>query len=70
MQHLTFELKSDSIELYKLLKVLQMAHSGGMSKLLIEQGHVSVNHEVETRKRAKIRKDDVIHFQDLAIDIV
>ncbi|MCR1810871.1 RNA-binding S4 domain-containing protein [Sulfurospirillum sp. hDNRA2] len=51
---MTFELDEDYIELYKLLKVMGVAESGAHAKMLIEEGQVRRNGEVETRKRAKI----------------
>ena len=51
---MTFELEEDFIELFKLLKVTGVAESGAQAKMLIEEGEVKRNGEVETRKRAKI----------------
>lgn len=49
-----FELEEEYIELFKLLKVMGVAESGAQAKMLIEEGAVKRNGEVETRKRAKI----------------
>ncbi|WP_417913218.1 RNA-binding S4 domain-containing protein [Candidatus Electronema sp. TJ] len=48
------------IELCALLKREDMAASGGEAKLLISQGLVRVNGEVETRKRRKLADGDVV----------
>lgn len=48
------------IELNKLLKILRWVNSGGEAHILIENGEVIVNGEVEYRKRKKLRKDDVV----------
>lgn len=37
METVRFSLNGDFIELYKLLKITQLASSGGEAKLLIEQ---------------------------------
>jgi len=55
-------LKSEPVELYKILKFEAMVPSGGVAKLAIESGDVRVNGEVETRKRKKIIAGDVIEF--------
>ena len=55
-----FELEEDFIELFKLLKVTGVAESGGQAKMLIEEGVVKRNGEVELRKRAK--NSDCIHL--------
>ncbi len=67
-EHL-LEINSDSIELYKILKLEGLAGSGGEAKLLIAEGHVSVNGEVETRKRKKIVAGDLIQYADEQISI-
>jgi ribosome-associated protein len=66
---MTFTLTDDHIELYKLLKVLDLVDSGGQAKMLIEQEHVKRNGKVETRKRAKILKGEQIQIGDVTIDV-
>ena len=69
---ITFELKKDSefIELMKLLKVEQIAQTGGHAKILIEEEEIMVNGEIEKRKRKKLRTGDIVQFQDVQIKIV
>ncbi len=64
------ELESEFVELYKILKFEGLAQSGGVAKQVIADGLVSVNGEVETRKRKKIRAGDQIDFIDHHIDVV
>ena len=64
------ELESEFVELYKILKFEGLADSGGNAKQVIEDGLVSVNGEVETRKRKKIRPGDQIDFIDHHIEVV
>ncbi len=68
-QELEFELRGEFIELIKMLKVIQIAESGGQAQLFVENGEVMLNHEVEHRKRAKLRKGDVVEIFDLVIKI-
>ena len=63
------EITSDPVELYKILKFEGMVSSGGEAKLVIEQGQVIVNGQVETRKRKKITSGDVIEFASEKISI-
>ncbi len=65
----TFQLKGEFIELIKLLKLLQIAESGGAAKSIVEENEVYVNGEIETRKRAKLRKGDVVKVFDEEIKI-
>jgi ribosome-associated protein len=64
------ELEADFVELYKILKFEGLADSGGMAKQVIADGQVSVNGEVETRKRKKISAGDKIEFSGQAIEVV
>ncbi|MDH3761020.1 MAG: RNA-binding S4 domain-containing protein [Gammaproteobacteria bacterium] len=64
------ELESEFVELYKILKFEGLAESGGNAKQVIQEGLVSVNGEVETRKRKKIRAGDQIDFIDHHIEVV
>lgn len=65
-----FTLTQDYIELNKLLKHLQWAVTGGHAKILVQNGEVVRNGEVETRVRAKLIKGDVIECEGKAIKIV
>jgi len=64
-----FELESDFIELFKLLKVTGVADSGAHAKMLIEDAQVKRNGEVELRKRAKIIAGEVITLGDTSIEV-
>ncbi len=64
------ELESEFVELYKILKFEGLAESGGDAKQAIAEGLVSVNGEVETQKRKKIRPGDQIDFIDHHIEVV
>jgi len=71
MGKLEFELLPDHefIELNKLLKLMGVAQTGGHAKLLIEEGLVKVNNEVEMRKRKKLRKGDIVLCEESRIEI-
>jgi ribosome-associated protein len=58
-----FILSGESIELYKLLKLENLVASGGEAKMVIAEGLVKVNGEVETRKRKQIRAGDTVEFE-------
>lgn len=53
------------IALCDLMKIAEMTDSGGAAKHLIAEGRVLVDGVVETRKRCKIRKGQVIEFQGM-----
>jgi ribosome-associated protein len=58
-----FELvNQEYIELNKLLKVMNLVGSGGEAHQMIDAGEVRVNNQVETQRRKKLRKGDVVLF--------
>lgn len=65
-----FKLTDDYIELYKLIKVLDLVDSGADAKILIAEGHVRRNGEVELRKRAKIVSGDIIDIAEVTIKVI
>ncbi len=56
-------------ELYKILKFENLAASGGEAKYLIADGFVTVNAEIETRKRKKIFPGDIIEISGVRLEI-
>ena len=59
-----FDLKGkEYIELNKLMKLMNLAESGGMAKMIIDEGLVKVNGEVEQRIRNKIRAGFKVEFE-------
>jgi ribosome-associated protein len=64
-----FTLKSDYIELIKLLKFLRIAESGGHAKQMVENKQVLVNGETELRKRAKLRRGDIVEVFETRVKI-
>lgn len=56
------EINREPVELYKILKFEGLVPSGGEAKLVIDQGKVKVNGEIETQRRKKIYSGDLIEF--------
>jgi len=65
----TVDITKEPVELFKILKFEGLAATGGEAKLLIAAGEVTVNGEVETRKRRKIVAGDTIAFGDQTLRI-
>ncbi len=64
---LIYTLTEDYIELSKLLKTLGLCDTGGHAKLFISEGIVSVDGVVETRKKCKIRRGQVVQMDSQRI---
>ena len=54
------EIRGDVIRLGQLLKLADVADSGGDAKELLAAGEVFVNGEAETRRGRQIRPGDVV----------
>jgi len=64
-----FKLNSDYIELCSLLKVTGPMLSGGEAKHVISEGLVTVDGQVETRKKCKIHAGKTINYQKFTIKV-
>ncbi len=68
-----FKLKKDSedyIALNQLLKATQLCESGAMANVFITDGLIKLNGEIELRKRAKIKRGDVVSLEDKQIIVI
>lgn len=67
----TYELNGgEYIELIKLLKIMRVSESGGQAKMMVDDGIVFLNGQLESRKRAKLRSGDFVEVLDFKIKIV
>ena len=57
------DINKEPVELYKILKFEGLTTTGGEAKLLIGDGQVTVNGDVETRRRRKMLSGDIIGFR-------
>lgn len=65
-----YQLTSEYIELYKLIKLLDLVDSGADAKRIVEGEFVMRNGALETRKRAKIVAGDVLEIGEVRIEVV
>ena len=65
-----FHVQGEFIELNVLLKLLALAPSGGAAKALVADGAVTVDGEIETRTRRKLRPGQTVRLADEEIRIV
>ena len=57
------EITREPVELYKILKFEGLVSSGGEAKMVIGDGQVLVNGEIETRRRRKMLGGDMIEYR-------
>lgn len=66
----TFQLDGhDYVELCDLLKLQGWAESGASAKSVIAEGLVSVDGEIETRKRCKIVAGKVVTYGEFSVSV-
>jgi len=64
-----YKINTEYIELFKLLKAVNLANSGGEAKVFIEQSLVKVDGEIELRKKCKLRPGQIVEFENTKIMI-
>jgi ribosome-associated protein len=58
-----------TIRLDQFLQLAQIAGTGGQAKQLIQQGNVSVNGEIETRRRRQLHVGDQVAIGDELLEV-
>lgn len=68
--YLEIQLDQQPIELCKLLKIANLVAGGGEAKVVISEGYVLLNGEVEYQKRKKVYHNDVVEFNGETIQVI
>jgi ribosome-associated protein len=63
MQPIEFVINTEYIELCNLLKLVDLADSGGRGKAMVAEGLVKVDGELELRKTAKIKAGQTVECE-------
>lgn len=66
----TFKISGDYIELNKLLKASGLCGTGGQAKMIIKDGLIIVDGEIETRVRRKLKHGMIIKYLTQSLKIV
>jgi ribosome-associated protein len=66
------EIKIDTefIKLDQLLKLIDIASTGGHAKYLIQEGFIKINGEVEYQRGKKIKPGDIIEAEGIKIKVL
>jgi ribosome-associated protein len=64
-----FSLQGEYITLQQLLKACDVVSSGGEAKIFLEETDIYVNGEPENRRGKKIRKGDIVSFNEIRIEV-
>ena len=65
-----FKIEGDYIPMIQLLKATNLVQTGGEAQIVVSQGEVMYNGEVDYRKRLKVKKGDVVEFRGTKIKVL
>ena len=65
-----FKVTGDYIPLIQLLKAVNLVQTGGEAQIVVTEGEVKYNGQVDYRKRLKVKKGDVIEFRNNKIVVI
>jgi ribosome-associated protein len=65
-----FKLNGEFIPLIQLLKATSLVYTGGEAQIVVTEGEVKYNGEVDYRKRLKVKKGDVVEFRSKKIMVI
>lgn len=65
-----FKLEGEFIPLISLLKATNLVQTGGEAQIVVSEGLVKYNGNIDTRKRLKVRRGDSIEFENTKILVI
>ena len=65
-----FKVDGDYIPMIQLLKAANLVQTGGEAQIVVTEGEVKYNGEVDYRKRLKVKKGDVVEFRGTKITVI
>jgi ribosome-associated protein len=65
-----FKVNGDYIQMSQLLKATNLVSTGGEAQIVVDQGEVTYNGEIDYRRRLKVKKGDVVEFRGNKITVI
>jgi len=65
-----FKVTGDYIPMIQLLKATNLVATGGEAQIVVDQGEVKYNGEIDYRKRLKVKKGDIVEFAGNTIKVI
>lgn len=65
-----FKIEGDFVPMIQLLKATNLVQTGGEAQIVVDEGEVKYNGEVDYRKRLKVRKGDMVEFRGQKIKAI
>lgn len=67
---ITFKVEGDYIQMIQLLKAINLVETGGEAQIVVAEGEVKYNGEIDYRKRLKVKKGDLVEFRGTKIKVI
>jgi len=65
-----FKVTGDYIPMIQLLKAANLVQTGGEAQIVVTEGEVKYNGQVDYRKRLKVKRGDVVEFRNNKIVVI
>lgn len=65
-----FKVNGDYIPLIQLLKAANLVQTGGEAQMVVTEGEVKYNGQVDYRKRLKVKPGDTVEFRGETISVI
>jgi ribosome-associated protein len=65
-----FKVEGEYIPMIQLLKATHLVDTGGEAQIVVAEGEVKYNGEVDYRKRLKVKSGDVVEFRGNKIKVL
>ena len=65
-----FKVTGDFIPMIQLLKATNLVQTGGEAQIVVGEGEVKYNGQVDYRKRLKVRAGDIVEFGGETIKVI
>lgn len=65
-----FKLTGDYIPMIQLLKAAHLVSTGGEAQIVVSEGEVTYNGQVDYRKRLKVKRGDLVEFRGNKIMVI
>jgi ribosome-associated protein len=65
-----FKVEGVYIQMIQLLKATHLVGTGGEAQIVVSEGEVKYNGQVDYRKRLKVRSGDIVEFRGEKIKVL
>jgi ribosome-associated protein len=65
-----FKLEGDFIPMIQLLKATGLVYTGGEAQIVVAEGEVKYNGQLDLRKRLKVKRGDTVEFRSQKIVVI